>query len=544
MSTERENTPEQKPFHSIDWNGSKAEIYNPTAALDEAQRGEIKLYDRADFQTPIERVQVSIQKVGIDGETCTALTAKIRLDRTRDDYSTKQSGIYATKALLAHYYGQRDILSTRSAFVPYNNKDHDLNIEETVFPNVFKISHTSGTKVLVWVDSKENLITISNNLSLSGGKDKDKAKSIVVEPPPDGTIEIPEIFEGFFKAFMRTMDFTAGLPDYDPTRKKLNRTYPVGKERVATRSQNRPASVGKSALSGTSEDKNHEQSKETLPEELGLDIVNTRLSLDDIGGLESVKSMLRNIAISFQHPEIMEKWGAKRPQGVLMYGEPGTGKTMLAEALANEIEAEMWALQSSDIYDKWLGNSEAHIKDIFNRARAHKGKLVLFFDEFDSIVGISENPTSGGDNARNSVAGIFKQEMNNLAGENPNVLVVAATNNLDRIDPALVRSGRFDHKVYVPMPDQEARQQIIINIAVRSMLGQESDGFKILGDDLSTAELAVETDGMSGADITEIFRRLSLARAMQEARTGEPQQHLSHKKRLNKKLEIFAKTVK
>src|SRR5581483_1950264 len=91
--------------------------------------------------------------------------------------------------------------------------------------------------------------------------------------------------------------------------------------------------------------------------------------------------------------------------------------------------------------------------------------LVVFFDEFESIVGIANNPSPGGaDNARNAVAGIFKQELNTLAKQNQQVLLVAATNDLDRVDPSLVRSGRFDYRIYVPMPDQAARQEIVVNI--------------------------------------------------------------------------------
>ena len=259
-----------------------------------------------------------------------------------------------------------------------------------------------------------------------------------------------------------------------------------------------------------------------------IETTNSELSLDDIGGLEQVKKTLRDIATSFRHHEIMEKWGAKRPQGVLMYGEPGTGKTMLAKALAIEMDAEIWTIQSTDIYEKWLGDSESHMKDIFDRARQHKGRLLIFFDEFDSIVGTTEDPHPGGaDNARNAVAGIFKQEMNTFGKDNPNVLIVAATNKLDRIDPALRRSGRFDHTIYVPMPDLGARQQILASMVTESMLRQETGSFKMFKDDLNIIDLAGKTDGMSGADIAEVFRRLGLSRAMQEARTGETQPPIS-----------------
>ncbi len=521
--------PERKPFHRVEWNGSVAEIYDSAPMLD-APGSEVYVYDRSDFQTPIERTQISVQRVNVDGEAGTAFTARIRLDRTRNDYIR---GVGMSAPLLAPVI--RNSLGD-VAFIPYRNQDKDLTIEPTVFGNVHKVSHTGGGKFLVWVDTDKRLITVSNSLSLSSTNAQGEQKNqVVVTPQIDSTVDQTAVLDGFFKATMRTLDFTAGLMGYRPGEARLKRTYAIGKEISDARPAKPASNIGRSALAGSqppktrssNTDKTTEQRSnltEDLPE---IEIVESKLTLDDVGGLEQVKKTLRDIATSFQHPEVMEKWGATRPQGVLMYGEPGTGKTMLAQALANEIDAEMWALQSTDIYEKWLGDSESHIKDIFNRARQHQGRLILFFDEFDSIVGITENPGSGGDNARNAVAGIFKQEMNTLAKDNPDVLVVAATNNLDRIDPALIRSGRFDHKVYIPMPDEEARQQIIAGIAAKSMLQQESEGFRVFGDDLNTVKLAGETDGMSGADISELFRRLGLSRAMQEARTGEQQPPIS-----------------
>ncbi|MDB5185984.1 MAG: family ATPase, partial [Candidatus Saccharibacteria bacterium] len=240
------------------------------------------------------------------------------------------------------------------------------------------------------------------------------------------------------------------------------------------------------------------------------------ITLRDVGGLEREKKILADIAISFKHPELLKKWGARRPQGVLLYGESGTGKTMLAQALAHATGAEMWLLQSTDIYNKWLGESEQRIKEIFNRMRQTETPLIVFFDEFDSIVSI------GSDSTRNAVAGIFKQEMNTLAEQNPNVLIVAATNNLGGIDPSLIRSGRFDHQIYIPMPDQAGRQQIAINIISKITSDNETET-TIFSNDLDTREIASRTDGLSGADLAEIFRRLSLSKAIEEARTGQEQ---------------------
>lgn len=112
------------------------------------------------------------------------------------------------------------------------------------------------------------------------------------------------------------------------------------------------------------------------------------IGLDDVGGLKDIKRVLEGIIVSFRNPDTMTKWGAERPQGVLLHGKPGTGKTMIAQALANEIGAELRTVQSTDIYASYLGDSEKRIKDIFERVKQVTGPTVLFFDEFDSIVGI------------------------------------------------------------------------------------------------------------------------------------------------------------
>lgn len=520
-----ENSAEQRPFQRIEWNGSVAEIYDTVELIMPSYEGSI-VYDRSDFQTPIERIQVTVQQIDNEGETGTALTAVIKLDRTRDDYMRNPS--YGKSPLLKSFLNDAAYTSG-SPFIPYDQKDKGLWIEGTTFNNVHKISDANGNKILVWVVGDKKQIIVSNHLSLNN---ENKNKHLEVRPSPHGTVEPEAVYEGFFKAFMRTVDFAAGLDGYAPDSHRLKRTYPIGKEVSTIVGSNQTRHIGHTAANGAGDKKaqnGHEEHSDPLAGIPEMESVETALSLDDIGGLESVKRTLRDIAISFQHPEVMEKWGASRPQGVLLYGAPGTGKTMLTQALAHEMGAELWALQSTDIYEKWLGNSEQRIKEIFDHARKFEGRLVLFFDEFDSIVGISENPTSGGaDRARNAVAGIFKQEMNTLAKDNPNVLVVAATNNLDRIDPALVRSGRFDHKVYVPMPDGQSRGQIIAGIIAKTTIKTGALDFQAFADDMNVVQLADETDGMSGADITEIFRRLSLSRAMQEARTGTVQPPITH----------------
>jgi transitional endoplasmic reticulum ATPase len=245
------------------------------------------------------------------------------------------------------------------------------------------------------------------------------------------------------------------------------------------------------------------------------------VTLDQVGGLESIVGQFREIAVSFRHPDIMARWGARRPQGILLYGPPGTGKTMLARALANEIGATFREIRTPEILDKWLGGSERNIKAIFQEARRYRHPTVMLFDEFDSIISYAGAGGDAASQAVNAVAGIFKQEMNNLIEDNQNVVVVATTNFPHRVDDSLIRSGRFDVKLSIPLPDEAGRAEIF-KMKIRDLSERhEYAGFTMFADDVDPAALASVSHGFSGADVGEVLRRAQLAKAMQEARGGK-----------------------
>jgi transitional endoplasmic reticulum ATPase len=258
-------------------------------------------------------------------------------------------------------------------------------------------------------------------------------------------------------------------------------------------------------------------SRDNIPK---VPVTTQTVTLDQVGGLADVVAEMRQIALSFRHPEAMARWGARRPQGILMYGPPGTGKTMLSRALANEIGADFREIRTPEILDKWLGGSERNIKQIFRDARRYRVPTLMLFDEFDSIISYTHSGGDAASQAINAVAGIFKQEMNDLIEANPNVIVVATTNFPHRVDDSLIRSGRFDVKISVPKPDDTSRAEIFRKMIGGLIAAHEKPGFRMFDDNLDLAELGRVSHGMTGADIKEVLRRVQLAKAMQDARTG------------------------
>jgi transitional endoplasmic reticulum ATPase len=252
------------------------------------------------------------------------------------------------------------------------------------------------------------------------------------------------------------------------------------------------------------------------------------VTLAQVGGLDEIVAQFREVAASFRHPQAMARWGARRPQGILLYGPPGTGKTMLAHALANEIGAQFREIRTPEILDKWLGASERNIKRIFRDARRYQEPTVMLFDEFDSIISYTGGGQDAAGQAINAVAGIFKQEMNGLIEANPNVIVVATTNFPHRVDKSLIRSGRFDIKLAIPVPDEAGRRDILVKAMRQLIVEHEVAGFRMFADDVDVADLAAACHGMTGADLKELLRRAQLAKAMHEARSGNAATPISH----------------
>merc|ERR1711920_76810 len=199
---------------------------------------------------------------------------------------------------------------------------------------------------------------------------------------------------------------------------------------------------------------------QTNPSSLRETIVEVpNVTWDDIGGLEEVKKHLNEMILyPVEHPEKFEKFGMSPSKGVLFYGPPGCGKTLLAKAIANECRANFISVKGPELLTMWFGESEANVREIFDKAR-QSAPCVLFFDELDSIA--SQRGSSVGD-AGGAADRVLNQMLTEMDGMNSKktVFIIGATNRPDIIDSALMRPGRLDQLIYIPLPDDGSRQSI------------------------------------------------------------------------------------
>jgi transitional endoplasmic reticulum ATPase len=218
-------------------------------------------------------------------------------------------------------------------------------------------------------------------------------------------------------------------------------------------------------------------------------------TFDDVGGLEEAKRVLTEaVEWPLAYGALFEATNTDPPSGVLLYGPPGTGKTLLARALAGESEVNFVSVAGPELLDKYVGESEKAVREVFDRAR-QAAPSIVFFDEIDALAGVRGDASE----ATERVVSQLLAELDGLAAT-PNVVVLAATNRIDAIDPALLRPGRLESHVEVPIPDRAARREILAVHAAG----------KPLGGDVDLDAVADRTEGLSGADLESVVRDASM----------------------------------
>jgi len=217
---------------------------------------------------------------------------------------------------------------------------------------------------------------------------------------------------------------------------------------------------------------------------------------DDIGGLEEVKQELKEaVEWPLKHPDAFKRLGVRPPRGILLYGAPGTGKTLLAKAVATESEANFISIKGPELYSKWVGESEKAVREVFKKAR-QTSPTIIFFDEIDALA-----PRRGMDSGSHVTETVVNQLLTEMDGleEMQDVVVIAASNRPDIIDTSLLRPGRFDRMILCPVPEEKTRLEIFkIHTKGMPLKGVKLD------------ELAKKTEGYAGADIEAICREAAI----------------------------------
>jgi transitional endoplasmic reticulum ATPase len=234
---------------------------------------------------------------------------------------------------------------------------------------------------------------------------------------------------------------------------------------------------------------------------------------DDVGGLEDVKSTLKQIIEwPLQYADLFERAGAAPPKGVLLTGPSGTGKTLIAKAVAHECGVNFISVKGPELLSKWVGDSEHRIRDVFKIARL-SSPCIIFFDELDAIAG------RRGGSETNITERVLSQMLTEMDGieELRGVVILAATSRPDVLDPALLRAGRFEVRLEMPIPTTEGRRSIF---AVHCK-------DKPLADDVNLDELAQSTEGFVGSDIEAVCRRASMESIRRFVEGGAPDRDAS-----------------
>jgi cell division protease FtsH len=225
----------------------------------------------------------------------------------------------------------------------------------------------------------------------------------------------------------------------------------------------------------------------------------TNITFDDVAGIEEAKDEVSEIVEFLKNPKKFQRLGGRIPRGVLLVGEPGTGKTLLAKAIAGEADAPFFSISGSDFVEMFVGVGASRVRDLFKQAKDNS-PCIIFLDEIDAVgrrrgSGFS----SGGHDEREQTLNAILVEMDGFES-NDQVIVIASTNRVDVLDPALTRPGRFDRQVYVPLPDVKGRMEILKVHARKVKLGPNVD----------LSRMAKATPGFSGADLAALINEAAL----------------------------------
>ena len=229
-----------------------------------------------------------------------------------------------------------------------------------------------------------------------------------------------------------------------------------------------------------------------------LNTDNNKVTFKDVAGLTEEKEEVKELIDFLKSPKKFQKLGARIPKGVLLFGPPGTGKTLLAKAVAGEADVPFYFISGSDFVELFVGVGASRVRDMFKEAKRN-APCLIFIDEIDAVGRQRGSGIGGGHDEREQTLNQLLTEMDGF-GANEGIIIIAATNRPDVLDPALLRPGRFDRQVTVNLPDVKGREEI---------LGVHAKN-KILAEGITLKNLAKRTPGFSGADLENLLNEAAL----------------------------------
>ncbi|MEK7204350.1 MAG: ATP-binding protein, partial [candidate division NC10 bacterium] len=235
----------------------------------------------------------------------------------------------------------------------------------------------------------------------------------------------------------------------------------------------------------------------------------------DIGGLERAKQQIAGLVFALKSPDLHKKWGTQPPNGVLLYGPPGTGKSLLAKALAREAEAIFFHVRVTNVVTKWYGESWEVLQEVFAQVK-DSGRCILFLDEIDDLVFDRAAPEELRAASRRLINSIGEQ-LDDI-GRSGDILAVASTNRPDAVDPTLIRPGRIDRLIEVPLPESDEKREIL---QIHLRRAEAIAGRPLFGD-LDLDAILARTVKMSGADLAEIVQKVLEGKVQQEGAGIQP----------------------